>query len=83
MKPFVVFAAVPAALLAAGCAQVADTILSVKQKAEHYTEETARQSVEGARAYCGAVPEARRTELRAITNVAGRGPVVEVHCERF
>ncbi|MPY69206.1 MAG: hypothetical protein GEU92_03870 [Alphaproteobacteria bacterium] len=71
------------AFLAAGCEQVADTILTVKRTAAEYSEQAVRQSVEGARAYCGTVHEARRMEYRAVTDVAGKGPVVEVHCERF
>jgi hypothetical protein len=62
---------------------VADTILTVKQTAEEYSESAVRRSVDGARAYCSAVPQSRRLTFRAITDIAGKGPVLEVHCERF
>jgi hypothetical protein len=72
-----------AVAFATGCAQVADTILSVKEKAGAYTEDGVRQSVEGARAYCGVVSETQRARYRALADVAGKGPVVEVHCDRL
>lgn len=83
MKTCLVPAAALTLSITAGCAQVAETILSIKQKAEDYTEQAVRQSVEGARAYCGAVPEERRMQYRAVTDVAGKGPVLEIHCERL
>lgn len=67
-------------LLLAGCAEVASTILDIRHKADSVSEDVVRNSVEGARAYCGAVSEQRRMQFRRLTDVAGRGPVIEVHC---
>ena len=80
---FALFACLACGFAVTGCGQVTDTILSVKQSAADYSEEAVRQSVEGARAYCNLVPEQRRLAFRAITDVAGKGPVLEVHCDRF
>jgi hypothetical protein len=67
--------AMPVCLAAAAglsaCSQVADTILTVRETAAEYSETAVRRSVEGARAY------------RALTDIAGKGPVLEIHCDRL
>lgn len=75
--------ALAALLVLPACAGVTRTILDLRNKAEAVTEEVVRNSVEGARAYCGTMPETTRARFRALTDVAGKGPVIEVHCENL
>ena len=78
-----ILAAIAAVFMLGACAKVSETILDLQEKATNVSEDVVRNSVEGARAYCGAVPDATRTRWRSLTNVAGKGPVIEIHCENL
>lgn len=77
MKTIVMLAA--AALLAA-CAAAGDFAIDARDKA---TARGTEQAVEGARTWCRGQPEDVRLAARALTDVAGKGPVIEIHCDRF
>jgi len=71
------------ALTLSACNVGGDQIADLMAKGGAATDEAADQLVSAMRVYCLATPMPIRDRLRRRMDVAGKGPVIEAHCDRL